>query len=155
MEFLLCNSDLGDYDVGDIIDVRPDGYGWGTCERDNPCFQLVRLPDADLDSFEVLKERYLAPSVYKCNICNKFVAASDVAAHLEAVHSDVLYDVLVNPPRRKSPGEVGIVGAKNRKWVIDPQGFGEGIAEICEKVFANDDTEIAYVTRKTTSVVVL
>jgi hypothetical protein len=155
MEFLLCAEDLGDYDTGDIIDIHVDGFNWGTGERNSPRFQIVRLPNADLDNLEDCRTAYLTQSVRKCTLCNKFMAASAVDAHLEAVHSDVLFDVLVDPPRRKSAEELGVVGVKNRKWVIDSQGFGEGVAEICEKVFTNGDTEIAFATRKTTSVVVL
>lgn len=145
MEFLLCNEDLGDYDTGDIIDIRVDIFNWGSGERNNPRFKIVRLPNADVGTdLAVLQAKYLAPSIRHCNVCNKFVASSDVEAHLESAHSDILFDVLVNPPRRKSAEEIGVVGAKNRKWVIDGQGFSGADAEIAEKVFASNDSVIAY-----------
>lgn len=49
MELLLCAQDLGDYDVGDIIDIRPDGFNWGSQESSaNPRFNLIGIPDAQL-----------------------------------------------------------------------------------------------------------
>ena len=156
MEFLLCNENLGDYDAGDIIDVRADGFNWGTGERNNSRFKIVRLPNADVGTnLAVLQAKYLAPSIRHCNVCNKFVAASDVEAHLDAVHADILMDVLVNPPRRKSAEEIGVVGGKNRKWVVDGQGFSGNEAEIAEKVFASNDTVIAFRVDKTVPFVVV
>jgi hypothetical protein len=155
MEFLLCNDNLGDYDAGDIIDIHQDGFRWGTGEC-APRFTVVRVPDAELDGdLEALRVLYLAPSVCKCNVCNKFMAASDVAAHLESVHADILMDNSVSPPRQKSPEEIGVVRAKNRKFIVDSQGFGENEGEISEKVFTNEDSELAFMVRKTVSVVVL
>ena len=156
MEFLLCNEDLGDYDTGDIIDVRPDGFNWGSGERNNPRVKLVRIPDAEIGSdVEELKVLYLYPSIRHCNVCDKFVAASDVESHLESAHAEILFDTSVEPARRKSPEEIGVVASKNRKWVVDGQGFSGNQAELAEKVFASDDTVIAYRVDKTVSIVVL
>ena len=150
MEFLLVNENLGDYDVGDIIDIHPDGFVWGTSERNNPRFQLVRIPDEEVGSLETLRTSYLAPSISFCSLCNKYVVSADINAHLEEVHEDVLYDVLINPPRRKSAEEVGVVLSKRRRWNIDSQS-----SEICEKVLTNSDTELTQTTRLTVTLTVL
>jgi len=156
MEFLLCMADLGDYDIGDMIDIRDDGFNWGSGERDNPRFKLVRIADADVGlSLEEAKTKFFGPAISRCELCNKYVLSADVDAHLEASHADVLYDVLVTPPRKKSPEELNVTRVKNRRWIIDGHGFDSNQAEICEKVLASDDTVIAFATEKTVDITIL
>lgn len=156
MEFLLCMNDLGDYDIGDIIDVRSDGFNWGTGERNNPRFKLVRIDDVDVGlSLEAAQVKYLVSGVFYCDICEKYIQADEVVTHCETVHSDILYNALENPPRRKTTEEIGIRNTKKRRWAIDGHGFAGGQVEISEKVLASGDTVIAYLTEKTVDAVVL
>ena len=52
MEFLIMASAKLDWDEGDIIDVRPDGFAWASEELENPAFAIVRIPDAQVRTRE-------------------------------------------------------------------------------------------------------
>lgn len=57
-EILLCTRDMGGHQApkqGDVIEVKPDGWGWGQCELgisvpgnphgNHPFFRVIKLPN--------------------------------------------------------------------------------------------------------------
>jgi len=104
MEFLLCNVDLGDYDVDDIVDIKPDGFNWGTEELASDRFRLIRIPDGELDDLATTRVQYLNP-VYYCEECEVYLNPNDVAAHVLFAHSD-------------DPIFAGVHISKNCKWQV-------------------------------------
>lgn len=48
MEFLVFAHGHGEYELGDILDVRPDGFEWGYEEMADSIWEIVEIPDAEI-----------------------------------------------------------------------------------------------------------
>lgn len=108
MEILLCTEDLGDYDAGDIIDIRGDGFNWGKREKDSPCFKIIKMSEIDI--------RYLDKPIYYCEICNQYIGGEDVESHIDLTHKEIAYDENGLPISNE---DIGIYIVKQKRWKID------------------------------------
>lgn len=60
MELLVMASSHGPQEAGDIIDIRPDGFEWGFEEMADQIFDIIHVPDDELDGdIEEAKARLL------------------------------------------------------------------------------------------------
>lgn len=109
MEFLLCVEDLGDYDSGDILEVRPDGFEWGKEERANPVFKIIRVPDEEVapkgESLEETQEFYIHTSIGECPYCKALVSSDSIDVHMAVSHNGI--------------PSAGINLVKNKVWKFD------------------------------------
>ena len=48
MELLTIAIDTAGYEAGDVIDIRPDGFAWGSEELTDPIFHIVQIPDVEV-----------------------------------------------------------------------------------------------------------
>ena len=109
MEFLLCMKDLGDYDVGDIMDIRPDGFNWGTGEKVIDTFKIIRIPDEEAtpkgESLEDTQAFYLRNSIGECEYCKRLVSSDSIEVHMAVSHPEMPL--------------LGAIPVKNKVWKFD------------------------------------
>jgi len=50
VELLTIAIATNGYEIGDVIDIRPDGHNWGSEEMTDPIFNIIQIPDVDVGS---------------------------------------------------------------------------------------------------------
>lgn len=59
MELLVFAQDHDEYEAGDILDVRPDGFEWGYEEMADQLFEIIHVPDDEMEgSVEAARALY-------------------------------------------------------------------------------------------------
>jgi len=118
MEFLVCKQDLGNYGLGDIIDIHPDGFRWGSDELVSDRLQVVNI-SSDAIGMTVANARvaYLPMSLYHCESCGIYLESRNVTQHMEAAHADDMWQDQAHTVR-KSPEQLGISMHRSTKFSI-------------------------------------
>lgn len=116
MEFLLCMKDLGDYDAGDIVDIRPDDFDWGKNEKENTStFKVIRVPDEEASpKGESLKDTiafYMDKQIVECLLCHRLISNEALDVHLAVIHDGLVATKVAAGNLTK--------GVKNREWKFD------------------------------------
>ncbi len=146
MEFLVCKQDLGNYGLGDIIDIHPDGFAWGRDELVSDRLQVVRIPNDEV-GLTVANARiaFLPIPLYHCEGCDVYLESSEVTTHIEANHADEMWADQAHTVR-KPPTSLGINTAFQTKFRID---LVDGA--ILERKPGTDPSQVTLTTRADTN----
>ncbi len=120
MEVLVTTAESGDYDAGDIIDARPDGFPWGSQEKP-PKFRIFRVPELALSGRGLDARALLKPGLFRCLACGKLLVPGSQGPHVLVAHPEVI-----------DPSEV-LELRKRRLYRLDLNTFA-----LCSKEFAAD-----------------
>jgi hypothetical protein len=140
MDFLLCASGIGEYEPGDIIDIKASGFIWGTDEWDKPVFVLVDVEDEDIGTVENARNDYLPYKIFYCYEHLIYLEQHELYDHIIAEHANIYY--VDQPNVRKTINELNIDIIKGKKWFIDGQELKE------KKPKAGDKTKLEKIKSK-------
>lgn len=124
LEILTISRSFGEYDEGDILDVRPEGFQWGRKELEKDCFEILKIEtDLPLESFRQMVQGH----VVKCDLCGETIDDEEAEEHDHPEARD---------PETDCP-TWGLEIVKARRWKADK---GQGRLK-CKDVESNEVVE--------------
>jgi hypothetical protein len=107
VEVLTVTQNLGDYDAGDIIDVRPEGFQWGRKELEREDIFEILVIESQVP-IHVLKNR-IGSLIFECEACGELLDGSEEHDHPELTVID---------DKGNAIRAWNIAAKKNRQWRV-------------------------------------